>query len=227
MKTSGNNFFKYIFIVVVIGLIGGAIYMIYYNNTEKTEEDENTNSISSENISIVDNLKMGITNFDTINPILTKNREIVNIDKLIFDPLFNITSDYNLEQALGLSISKVTDTSYEVKLNTSIKWQDGSSFTAGDVIFTLEQIKNTESIYYQNIKDISSVETVSDDTIIFNLNYDVPFFEFYLTFPILSSKYYEGEDFVNSSKIPIGTGMYKIASIDNDNILIIRNDREI
>ena len=29
------------------------------------------------------------------------------------------------------------------------------------------------------------------------------------------------EDFKNSSKIPIGTGMYKIASIDNDNIFLI------
>jgi len=53
----------------------------------------------------------------------------------------------------------------------------------------------------------------------------VIFFEYNLTFPIISSSYYANEDFQNSSKIPMGTGMYKIASIDNDNILIIRNDR--
>ena len=33
------------------------------------------------------------------------------------------------------------------------------------------------------------------------------------------------EDFQSSNKIPIGTGMYKIASIDEDNIFLIRNDR--
>ena len=95
MKSSSNNFFKYIFILVVIGLIGGAIYILYYNNNPETEEEvENSNTTVNQDISIVDNLKMGITNYDTMNPIITKNREIVNIDKLVFDSIFNITSDY-------------------------------------------------------------------------------------------------------------------------------------
>ena len=37
----------------------------------------------------------------------------------------------------------------------------------------------------------------------------------------LLDKYYLNEDFQSTGKIPIGTGMYKIASIDNDNILLI------
>ncbi len=226
MKSSSNNFFKYIFILVVIGLIGGAIYILYYNNNPETEEEvENSNTTVNQDISIVENLKMGITNYDTMNPIVTKNREIVNIDKLVFDSIFNITSDYRLEPSLGKSISMTSNTSYEIKLDTSVKWQDGSTFMSTDVKYTIEQIINTNSIYLQNIRDIASIETPDSETVIINLNRYVPFFEYNLTFPIVSSRYYLNEDFVNSGKIPMGTGMYKIASINDDNILLIMNDK--
>ena len=84
MKSSGNNFFKYIFILVVIGLICGAIYIIYNKNDSTDEENdiESSNEIENKDISIVENLKMGITNFDTMNPILTKNRKLYNDIKI-------------------------------------------------------------------------------------------------------------------------------------------------
>ena len=50
-------------------------------------------------------------------------------------------------------------------------------------------------------------------------------FEYNLTFPIISSVYYANENFETTNKIPIGTGMYKIASIDENTILLTRNDK--
>ena len=105
MKSSGNNFFKYIFILVVIALIAGAIYIVYDKNKPNVENDEDVeNAVQNNNVSIVENLKMGITNYDTMNPILTKNREIVNIDKLVFDSLINIC----MEKFFITKIYKVT-----------------------------------------------------------------------------------------------------------------------
>ncbi len=227
MKSNGNNVFKYIFILVVIGLIGGAIYLLYYNNNSNDDEGiDDTNSINEgDDISIVENLKMGITNFDTMNPILTKNREIVNIDNLIFDSIFKITPDYRLETSLGTSLNKKSDTCYEVKLDSSIRWQDGSSLISTDVKYTVEQIINSNSIYLSNVQDIESMETPDSETIIFNLSRYVPYFEYNLTFPVISSRYYLNEDFMTSSKIPMGTGMYKIASINDDNIFLTMNDK--
>lgn len=226
MKSSGNNFFKYIFILVVIALIAGAIYIVYDKNKPNEENDEDVeNAVQNNNVSIVENLKMGITNYDTMNPILTKNREIVNIDKLVFDSLINITSDYKAEYSLATACTKVSDTQYEIKVNTGIKWQDGSSLIAKDVQYTINKIQETGSIYMQNIQKIVNVETPDSETVIINLSEAVPYFEYNLTFPIISSTYYLNEDFQSTGKIPIGTGMYKIASIDNDNILLIRNDR--
>ena len=105
---NNRNVFKYIFILVVIALIGGAIYILYYNtNKPKDEEDEEVveNEVKSE-ISIVDNLKMGISNYDTMNPLLTNNKEIINIDKLIFEPLVNLSQDYKAEQCLAKRLGK-------------------------------------------------------------------------------------------------------------------------
>lgn len=228
MKYGSRNVFKYIFILVVVLLIAGAIYFVYYNaNSRKDSDDEEEVIDDSKNseISVVDNLKMGVSNYDTMNPLLTQNKEIINIDKLIFEPLVNIISDYHAEMCLAKSVTRKTSTQYEIKLDTSIKWQDGGSLFSKDVEFTINQLKQNQSPYSTNVQKIASVETPDSETVVINLSEEVPYFEYDLDFPILSSSYYSNEDFNTSSKIPIGTGMYKIASIDENTILLIRNDR--
>ena len=37
MKTVNHNIFKYIFVVVIIGLIIGSVYILYYKNTRDEE----------------------------------------------------------------------------------------------------------------------------------------------------------------------------------------------
>ena len=227
MKFSNNNVFKYIFVIVVIALIVGAVYLVYYKNNNNVEnvEGDDENETSEEQISIVENLKMGIQSFDTINPILSKNKEVLNIDKLIFEPLINITPDYHLEYCLANDIKKTGDSVYELKINSNIKWQDGSNLLSKDVQYTVNLLKSVDSIYSPNVSHIQSVDLPDSETAVITLDQNVPYFEYYLDFPIVSSSYYFNEDFVNSSKIPIGTGMYKIASIDNDNVLLVINDR--
>ena len=224
---SNSNIFKYIFALVVVALIVGAVYILYYsqNTTDEEANEEGNSNETTDVISVVENLKMGISDYDTINPLLTKNKEIVNIDKLIFEPLISITSDYCTELCLAKSCTKISDKTYEIKIDTSIKWQDGSSFIARDVQFTIEKLKEVDSIYSYNVRNIQSVETPDSETLKITLTQNIPFFEYYLDFPILSSAYYFNEDFQNSNKIPIGTGMYKIASNDENNIFLIINDR--
>ena len=228
MKTGNNNLFKYIFAVAFIALVVGSIYIVYYSNNKQSEIDsseEETSENENLNISVVEQLKLGISNFDTINPLLTHNREVIYIDKLIFDPLVNITSDYRAELCLAKSIEKTSDTTYTIKVDTNIKWQDGSTLIAKDVDYTIRKLKEINSIYSSNVEYVQGIVTPDSETIELTLSKEIPFFEYNLSFPILSSGYYMNEDFENSSKIPIGTGMYKIASIDDDNILLIRNDR--
>ena len=220
-----NNVFKYIFIIFIIGLIIGTIYVLYTQNIKEEEEKEEANNVQEETVKILDNLTMGISNYDTMNPILTNNKEIINIDKLIFESLINLTSDYKLEMCLAKSCNKISDVKYEIKLETGVKWQDGSDFIAKDVEFTINKLKERNSVYSANVQDIQSIEIPDTGTVIINLSKPISNFEYNLTFPILPSMYYLNEDFINTNKIPIGTGMYKIASIDDNTILLTRNDK--
>ena len=219
-----NNVFKYIFIVFIIALIIGTVYVLYNQNVQ-SEEIEEENTTEEATIEMLDSLTMGLCNYDTMNPILTNNKEIINISKMIFEPLFNITTDYKIENCLATSWTKKDDTTYEIKIDSSIKWQDGSSLIAKDVSFTIDRLKERNTVYSANVADIASTETPDSETVIIHLSKAVSFFEYNLTFPILPSMYYVNENFETTNKIPIGTGMYKIASIDDNTILLTRNDR--
>lgn len=216
------NIVKGIFIVVVIGIIVFAIYSIYFQ-----EEQENTEVQNEQQAEIIEekkDIRLGISNFDTMNPLLTTNKEVLNIGKLIFEPLLTIDENYKVELCLATEWSKTSDTTYVVKIDNSVKWQDGSSLIAKDIQFTIDRLKEGRSIYSSNVEKVSSVEVIDTSTVKINLSEPVPFFEYNLTFPIMPNNYYLGEDFNTSTKIPIGTGMYKITSIDGQKITLARND---
>lgn len=220
-----NNIFKYIFIAFIILLIFGTAFIIYSQNNKEEEEEENEKNIVQTSVQILDSLTMGISNYDTMNPLLTNNKEIINISKIIFEPLINITPDYKTEMCLAKSCEKKDEKTYEIKIDTDARWQDGSTLIAKDVQFTIEKLKERNTVYSANVKDIESVEVPDAETVIIHLSNPVTFFEYNLTFPIISSLYYLNENFSNTNKIPIGTGMYKIASIDENTILLTRNDK--
>lgn len=160
-----------------------------------------------------------------MNPILTNNKNVQNISKLIYDPLVTLTSDYKAEPCLAKEWAKQSDNSYLIKLRENVKWSDGQRFTAEDVRFTIDRLKDTSSIYSYQVQHVTGVDIVDDYTIRINLDSDVPFFEYNLTFPILSKDYYEAEDFVNTEKnsSPVGTGKYKIAEVQPSYITLVKN----
>lgn len=160
-----------------------------------------------------------------MNPILTNNKNVQNISKLIYDPLVTLTSDYKAEPCLAKEWAKQSDNSYLIKLRENVKWSDGQRFTAEDVRFTVDRLKDTASIYSYQVQHVTGVDIVDDYTIRINLDSDVSFFEYNLTFPILSKDYYESEDFVNTEKnsSPVGTGKYKIAEVQPSYITLVKN----
>lgn len=217
-----SNFFKYIFILFAIGIIIYSIYAIYFK--EKGIQEENT---ENETIEVAEkkDIRLGISNYDTINPLISNNKEILNIDRLVFEPLMTITKDYKIEMCLATECSKISEISYVIKIDNNKKWQDGSSFVAKDIQFTIEKLKERKSVYSYNVEKISDIQILDSSTIKINLSSPDPFFEYNLTFPILSNNYYIGEDFYTTDKIPIGTGMYKISKIEPNNITLEKNDK--
>lgn len=218
--------FKNIFIILVTLLLLSAIYIYIFKQSERTLAISKVKGNKIESFSS-DNIRIGIINFDNINPILSNNKNVQDISRLIFDPLFTLTEDYKLEGVLAKEWSKISEKTYIVKLNSNIVWQDGNKFDSSDVIFTINVLKKleTDSIYYYNVKNIEKVQKIDEYTIKIVIDTDISYFEYNLIFPIISSKYFNEENIKLESKNikPIGTGMFYISDVNNESILLKKN----
>lgn len=219
-----RSFFKYIFVIVVIAIVAYTGYKIIKDDGNKEENNlDQTSTVST----IQKDLRLAIAEMDTINPIISQNRNVQEVTKIIFEPLVTLNENYKKEYKLATEIAKQDDTNYLIKLRQGVLWHDGTEFKANDVKFTVDNIKNGDnnSIYSENLRYLTTLEVIDDYTIKMTLSQEVPFFEYYLTFPILSQKYYEGTDIKNTDKniAPIGTGLYKIASVNANVITLNKN----
>ena len=221
-----NNILKYIFVVIVIGILGFAIYY-FYSNQDKEEENiiDDTQEVST---TILTDIRLAVVDFDSINPILSKNQDIQDVTRLVYEPLLKLEKDYTLSLCLAKEWTKVDETTYLITLKQGIKWHNGFDFTAKDVKFTIDQLKsgNFSSIYTANVDNIINLDIVDNYTVRLELDKEVPFFEYNLTFPIMSNDYYLEEDFAVSSKNnnPVGTGKYKISSVEDSVITLKKNN---
>lgn len=217
-----SNIIKYIFIIFVIGIVGFATYKIYYKE-DSTNLNEVTNEVTTQ-AEVLTNMRLGIANFDNINPIISKNRDIINLSTIIYEPLMTFTEDYHLKLALAKECSKINDNTYIIKLKDNIKWEDGSDITGGDVKFTIEKLKEGKSIYSDNIKNVSSVEIIDGQTVRINLARAEDFFEYNLIFPIISNVQFSGEkDFFKSRIAPMASGMYKVKAATSTTMELVKN----
>lgn len=224
-KMDNNSIFKYIFVLVVIVLICYTSYVILKN---RSSLDDATVDHTSTTTNIQTDLRLSITELDTINPILSKNRNVQEITKAIYEPLVTLNENYKLEYCLAEEIAKLDSLTYLVKLRKGVLWQNKENFTSDDVRYTMEVILNSniDSIYKENLSSVVELQIIDDYTIKIILASEVPFFEYRLTFPIMSQKYYEGEDFATTEKnrMPVGTGKFTITEVSDNVIKLSRND---
>ncbi len=213
---------RVLFVLFVAGLIGFAIYMVY--NNQNNSEQEVQIRTSEAKPQIINELRLGIAEFDTMNPILSNNRNVQDLAKIIYEPLVTLSIDYKAEPCLATEWSKMEDNGYLIKLRQGVKWHDGENFTAKDVKFTIDKIKSNEvnSIYKSNVKNVTKLDIIDNYTIRLTLDADIPFYEYNLTFPILSEKYFLEQDFLNTSKNrnPVGTGKYKVYAEEDGSLTL-------
>ena len=214
-----SNIFKYIFIIFVVIIVIVAFFVIR-NNESKQETQEETTNTSEE---IVREIRLGIAQCDTLNPLLTTNKNVQDITKLVFEPLVDVSSDYKATPALATEWAKQDATTYIIKLRENVKWSNGERFTSMDVQFTYDKLKENSSIYSSNLEHVTMLEVVDDYTIKMYLDQEVPFFEYNLTFPILSKTFYDTQDYYNTGIVPVGTGKYKVDTIQENYITLTKN----
>lgn len=221
-----NNIFGYLFFLFIILIMGFAIYKVKTNdNKQEAGNGATTSSVVTKQKGT--KLTLGISDLDTINPIITKNKNVQNITKLIYEPLFNVTEDGKLESCLANEWATTDSKTYIIKLKSGIKWTDGTIFSSNDVKYTIDRLKETDkSVYAESVKYVKEVDIIDNTTIRIILSREVPFFQYYLNFPILSSNYFGKDDFwkTKKNKAPITTGRFKISEVTGKTIVLTKND---
>ncbi len=222
-----NNIFKYIFFIFITVIVIFTIYTI--NNKEKNKEQNNAQDTANQEETKVEQvLNLGIAGFDTMNPILSNNKYVQKISKLIYQPLISINNNYELEDCIASEWAKTSETTYVIKLKENVRWSNGGNCTAEDVLYTIDRLKEITSsnIYIYNVQYIIQAEIIDTYTIRITLSKEIPFFEYNLNFPIMCKKYYGEENFRESekSKMPIGTGEYVISEIQDSKIILTKSE---
>jgi peptide/nickel transport system substrate-binding protein len=170
----------------------------------------------------------------TLNPITSTDAYSGTIDGYIYESLLKRDEKY-LENVPVLAekweISQ-NHLMYTFHLKKDIKWSDGYPFTAKDILYSFDRIRDPKvdaahlRSYYQ---DIEKVEALDDYTVRFH--YRIPYFralEFCGGIPIVPFHLFkEGEDF-NQHPIgrnPVGTGPYKMLHWETGKeIVLVRNE---
>lgn len=151
-----------------------------------------------------------------INPVLASNDTDRSIARLIFSRLITYTADGKIEYDLAQSLEISDDGKvYTVKLKDGIKWHDGETLNANDVLFTVKMVQNPQfkSVLRANWQGVSA-EKIDENTIKFILRAPyAPFIE-NLTLGILPRHLWEtiGPEKAPLHELnlkPVGSGPYR------------------
>lgn len=153
-----------------------------------------------------------------INPVLSQSTEAdADLAELVYSSLFSYDDAGKIRESLAEGYELVDDgKKYIVKIKQGVKWHDGRTLTADDVVFTFQTIQDPsyKSLLRANWQGVE-VSKGDDFTVIFTLK--KAYFDFLenLTVGILPKHVWEGispEKFAltDINLNPIGSGPFRV-----------------
>ncbi len=144
----------------------------------------------------------------------------------INEPLISVNEDsqYVADLATEWEVSDDALT-YTFKLRDDVKFHDGSDFTADDVVFTFETVKENQADNENvDLSLLDKAEAVDDYTVKFTLKEpNSTFFDGVAQLGIVPSDAYDEKTFGDA---PIGTGAWKFVQLDTDQQLIVEANED-
>ena len=147
-----------------------------------------------------------------------------------WDSIVNSRDGGKLEPALASSWKALDDKTWEFKLRSDIKWQDGTPFTADDIVFSFQRARSVPgsvASYAGALRTIESTIAKDAQTVIIKTNTPNPMLPLDISSIYIVSKHVgeksKTEDY-NAGRASIGTGPYKlIAYTPGDRALFERS----
>ncbi len=156
-----------------------------------------------------------------LNPIFAANDADKSVIQLVFSGLYHYNSDGALvpDLAENLPVISEDEKEYTVTLKKDVKWHNGETFTADDVVFTITSIQNPETKSPLRDQWLNTEIIKTDDYTVVFKNSDVsgPFIQ-NLTQAIIQQKLWAdipaNETATNENNLkPVGTGAYSLTEI--------------
>lgn len=160
-------------------------------------------------------LSLSIFKPSHLNPIINQEEDSYHVMKLIYEPLISLDENYKAEGVLAEDWNVQNNgESIIFNLRKDVTWHDDEPFTAKDVEFTLDALKNKDvaSPYTQYIEKITDYDIIDDYKIEISFSNSQSGNIEALTFPVLPAhRYNKPKDVMTAHKwSPIGTGPYKL-----------------
>ncbi|MCG8561348.1 MAG: ABC transporter substrate-binding protein [Hyphomicrobiales bacterium] len=163
---------------------------------------------------------------DQLDPAVRTASRVYRVLVNLFDLPVRIDylDGWQIKNALAASFTQVSSTTYEMKIRKGVKFHDGSTMTADDVVFSLgpDRLLEKGAPGYQVKRAIfpslSAVEKIDESTV--RLHTSIPDPNFLKRFAswgsqIVSAKAFRSHSsFEDWARNPVGTGPYKLARFE-------------
>ena len=154
-------------------------------------------------------------------PYVSNDTGTAPITHQYFESLLAVDSEMNLQPCLAVSWEVVDELSYRFHLREGVKFQDGTDFTAADVLYTLEQFTNSPATSSIVAIDLEKTTIEDDHTILVVTKDPTPGFLKMCSLDVMGIVQKAGAeaDPEGYAKAPIGTGPFKFVEwVSGDHI---------
>lgn len=155
----------------------------------------------------------------TLDPHYANLNENTSLLSQIFERLVYQDERLDLQPALAMAWTAQSDTRWEFKLRPGVRFHDGSSFDADDVIYSVERVRDflkpPGGGYRPYLSTIKSVSAIDPLTVVFETNGSTPNLPLSLSSVFIMNKPENGfqtTEELNKGVIPNGTGPYRFSS---------------
>lgn len=175
-----------------------------------------------------DEVTISSTVVRNINPVTSPDDSVYQISSLVYESLISLDDTLAAQGELAESWVIQDGERAIFTLKNNIKFSDGSSVTAQDVVFSFNACRSADySPYKSKFDNIASAESDGSSKVVFRLKNgnDISLADF--IFPVVSESQFESTSaFLKNTDIPvIGCGRYKIVSADlKKNIILEANE---
>jgi peptide/nickel transport system substrate-binding protein len=165
---------------------------------------------------------------NSMDPYARQETFLLTFDGNMYEPLVRRDAKLNLEAALATQWKQVAPTTWRFTLRPGVKWQDGTPFTADDVVFSYERARGPGSNIGADFISVKEIKKIDDLTVEFETKVVDPIFVDQLTgWGIMSKAWATAHNAVHSADLTkneenfatrnaMGTGPYMLKSRDPD-----------